>query len=99
MEASAKTIVERFINATLDKGQYPSGITFGLHTVWKCYILGNMKFLITSDLPDGKYYEVTYNMENQEYYLDAYVRIHNESVPVLECKTGEAPEHDKKGDL
>ena len=80
LETCAKVLVSRFINATLNKAQYPNGSTFRVHTVWKCYILGDMKFLITSDLPDGKYYEVTYSAEKQEFYLDAYVRVHNEAV-------------------
>lgn len=80
LEKCAKTLVECFINTTLNKAYYPNGITFELHTVWKCYILGDMKFLITSDLPDGKYFEVTYSAEKQEFYLDAYVRIYNEAV-------------------
>lgn len=78
IKAIALKLVERNVQDTRDKSVYPCGIDFELVVVWHCWILGNMKFLITSDLPDGKYYEVTYNAEMGEFYLDVYVRIHNE---------------------
>lgn len=61
----------------LDKSVYPDGFEFGVHLVWSCYILGNMKFMFTTDIPDGKYYEVTYNSEKGEFYLDEYVRTYH----------------------
>ena len=78
LRSIALKLVECNIQATRNKGLYPGGIAFELAVVWQCWILGNMKFLITSDLPDCKYYEVTYNAERDEFYLDVYVRIHNE---------------------
>ena len=82
IKAVALKLVERNVQDTRNKSVYPCGINFELAVVWQCWILGNMKFLITSDLPDGKYYEVTYNAEMEEFYLDVYVRVHNErSIP------------------
>lgn len=81
-------MVKRRADSTLDKSVYPNGKKFGVHVVWECWVLGSMKFLLTTDLPDGKYYEVTYNHGKGEFYLDEYVRVHNE------CDTmgvGEAP--------
>lgn len=78
IKAIALKLVERNVQDTRDKSVYPCGIDFELIIVWQCWILGYMKFLITSDLPDGKYYEVTYNAEMGEFYLDVYVRVHNE---------------------
>ena len=46
------------------------------------YVLGNEKYLITTDIPDGKYYECTWNMVTGEMYLDVYVRIHNEAIKI-----------------
>ena len=39
------------------------------------FVLGNMKALLSTNLPDGKYYEVTYNKEKREMYTDCYVRV------------------------
>lgn len=45
---------------------------FDVYIVWQCYILGNAKWLISTSLPDGMYYEVTYNKQKDEFYFDAY---------------------------
>jgi hypothetical protein len=71
-------MVKRRADSTLDKSAYPNGKGFGVYVVWQCFILGNMKLMLSTDLPDGKYYEVTYNYEKGEFYLDEYVRVHNE---------------------
>lgn len=44
---------------------------------WWCYILGGWKCLLSTDRPDGMYYEVTYNHTKNELYLDAYKREKN----------------------
>lgn len=43
-----------------------------LFIVWKCKALQNYKYLITSTLNDGMYYELTYNGDKNEWYLDIY---------------------------
>ena len=83
--AACKLVRER-VESTLNKGQYPNGITFKVYTVISTYILGYEKHLISTDLPDGKYFEVTYNAIENEYYLDEYVRVYNECIP---CKLTE----------
>lgn len=77
----AKMIVSEYIEKIINKGQYPKGINYSLSVVWQCWILRNMKFLITADFPDGRYFEVTYNSVTREFYLDVYVRVHNEAIP------------------
>lgn len=42
------------------------------------YILGNWKALISTKLPDGRYYEVTYNKEKHETYVDIYTKVAQE---------------------
>ena len=73
-------IVREHVDATLNKGEYPDGLDYKVYIVACGYILGNEKYLISTDLPDGKYFEVTYNAASDEYYLDGYVRYHNERV-------------------
>ena len=72
--------VRSYVLDTINKGEYPNGLEFKVYIVGCCYILGNEKYWISTDLPDGKYFEVTYNREKDEFYLDVYVRVHNERI-------------------
>jgi hypothetical protein len=40
--------------------------------------------LISSDLLDGKYYELTYNGDKSEWYLDVYVKLENRVIKEVE---------------
>lgn len=53
-----------------------------VYVTWFGFILGNMKALVSTSLPDGKYYEVTYNKEKKEIYIDCYVKIKQKVVTV-----------------
>lgn len=48
-----------------------------VYIVWSCKTLQNNKALVSTNLPDGMYYEVTYNGDKQEIYLDAYKKFEN----------------------
>lgn len=75
MDNKALKIVERYIANYLDKSDdVPE---FEVYTVWKAKILQNWKYLISSTLPDGMYYELTYNGNKCEWYLDAYKKFEN----------------------
>lgn len=78
MDIRALQIVDSYID--LKEG---CSIKRKLYIVWKCKTLQNWKYLISSDLPDGIYYEVTYNGDKHEWYLDAYKKIHNEVITEL----------------
>jgi hypothetical protein len=71
----ARNIVRKFILEHLDKADPP--VDFDVYIVWQCYILGNRKWLISSSLPDKMYYEVTYDANKRQWYLDSYVKLHN----------------------
>lgn len=53
---------------------------FDLYIVWKCKALQNWKYLIASTLADGMYYELTYNGDKKEWYIDAYKKVENKCV-------------------
>lgn len=53
---------------------------FKLYIVWKCRVLQNWKYLIASTLIDGMYYELTYNGNKEEWYLDAYKKVNNKVI-------------------
>ena len=48
-----------------------------MYIVWKCKTLQNCKYLLSTTLFDGMYYELTYNGDKNEYYLDAYKKFEN----------------------
>lgn len=78
MEMDALCIVAGYIKEHLDKSD-PKAY-FELYVVWKCKTLQNWKFLISSSLPDGMYYEMTYNGDKKEWYLDAYKKFENRCI-------------------
>lgn len=41
------------------------------------YILGGWKAMVSTSVPDGKYYEVTHNTSKQETYVDTYIKVQN----------------------
>ena len=75
MDKQALQIVKDYIEKHLDKSD--GQINFKVYIVWKCKILQNWKWLISSSLPDGMYYEVTFNGDKYEVYLDAYKKFEN----------------------
>lgn len=51
-----------------------------VYVVTYTYILGNRKALLSTTLPDGMYYEVTYDTSRQMTYFDVYKKTENFSV-------------------
>jgi len=59
-------------------------ITFSedeVYVVWFAFTLGNWKALCSTTLPDGRYYEVTYNKPKAETYIDTYIKVDNVAIP------------------
>ena len=74
----AESIVTDYIYSHLDKSDdIPN---FEVFIVWKCKILQNWKYLISSSLYDGMYYELTFNGNKNEWYLDAYKKFENKVI-------------------
>lgn len=79
MDNEALELVLQYANEHLDKSDdIPE---FGAYIVWKSKILQNWKYLISTTLLDGMYYEVTFNGDKQEWYLDAYKKFENKVIP------------------
>lgn len=78
MDNKALEITSNYIIEHLDKSD--PATTFEVFIVWKAKILQNWKYLISSTLPDGMYYELTYNGDKKEWYLDAYKKFENRVV-------------------
>lgn len=52
-----------------------------IHIVWFSKVLQNWKALVVTQLPDGRYYELTHNGNTGETYIDTYVKTSNDVVP------------------
>lgn len=72
---SAISHVHDFVNGQLDKSDPPA--EFDVYVVWFCKTLQNWKALVSTSLPDQMYYEVTFNGDTGETYLDAYKKFQN----------------------
>jgi len=78
----AKLIAFEYIKKRLEKTD--THVTFAfdeVYVVWFSKTLQNWKALISTTLPDGMYYEVTYNGDKAESYLDAYKKFDNVCIP------------------
>lgn len=75
MQPYAKQLVTTHILERLEKtDEIPD---FEVYVVWWAKTLQNWKCLVSSTLPDGMYYEVTYNGDQEETYIDSYKKFEN----------------------
>lgn len=58
-----------------------------VYVVWFAKTLQNFKALLSTTLPDGMYYEVTYNGDKKEFYIDAYKKFDNKCIKESEDDT------------
>ena len=80
-QEKARRIVFEYIKPRLEKTD--THVTFGqdeVYVVWFSKTLQNWKALVSTTLPDGMYYEVTYDGERERAYLDAYKKFDNVTV-------------------
>lgn len=82
MDERAKAIVRQYAKEHLDKTDGEA--KFDVFIVWKVKALQNWKWLLSTTLWDGMYYELTYNGDKKEFYLDAYKKFENRTVTVKE---------------
>ena len=82
MAEVATTLVGRYVLEHLDKSDLEPAFT--VYIVWQCKTLQNWKFLLSTSLPDGMYYELTYNGDNQEWYFDAYKKFQHKTITSLD---------------
>lgn len=69
----AKQVVLNRLNATRPvNSQYTLD---DMYIVWFCKTLQNWKALVSTDVKDGLYWEVTYNGTKEELYVDMYTQM------------------------
>ena len=79
-QKTAKEIVLDYANKHIDKTDNVQITLDDVYIVWFCKTLQNWKALLSTTLPDGMYYEVTYNGDKKEAYLDAYKKFENRKI-------------------
>lgn len=77
----AKRIVADYYNSRVDKTEGVTLKTDDVYVVWFSKTLQNWKALLSTTVSDGMYYEVTYNGDKKETYLDAYKKWENKCFP------------------
>ena len=78
----ARNIVLDYANEPIAKTDNVQITLDNVFIVWFCKTLQNWKALLSTTLPDGMYYEVTYNGDKKEVYLDAYKKFDNQKIDV-----------------
>ena len=83
VELAKKTVVDYFNShkeITVEGRLTPKDV----YVVWLCKTLQNNKALLSTNVLDGMYYEVTYNGDKNEMYLDAYKKWDNKCIKIEE---------------
>lgn len=74
-------LVAEYANSHLDVTDGAKKLTADeVYVVWSVKALQNSKSLLSTPLPDGMYYEVTYNGDENEIYFDAYKKFENKKI-------------------
>ena len=76
----ANRLVFEYVEAHFDKSDLEAPY-FETYVVWFSKTLQNWKALVSTTLPDQMYFEVTYNGDKQETYLDVYKKFNNVRIP------------------
>ena len=74
-EKMAIEFVVKYVNNRSESGNQIS--ENDVYVVWMVKALQNNKALLSTTIPDGMYYEFTWNGDKQEGYLDAYEKKEN----------------------
>ena len=72
-----KKQIANYTNDHLDKSDNKVVTEDDVFVVWLCKTLQNNKALLSTTLFDGMYYEITYNGDKDEAYIDAYKKWEN----------------------
>lgn len=76
VELCRQTVV-KYVNKRIDVTNGTQITEDDVFVVWLVKALKNSKALVSTTLPDGMYYELTYNGEKNELYFDAYKKWEN----------------------
>ena len=86
LQEECKQLVVDYYNKRVDVTEKKKITKNDVYVVWFCKTLQNHKALLSTTVSDGMYYEVTFNGDKDEYYLDAYKKWENVSISNKEAK-------------
>ena len=72
-----KAKVSDYYNEHCEKTDVVDITVNDVYVVWYCKTLQNHKALLSTIAPDGMYYEMTFNGDRNELYMDAYKKWQN----------------------
>lgn len=79
IEKSKQLIVDYF-NGKVDVTDNKKITIDDVYVVWFCKTLQNWKSLVSTNVSDGMYYEITHNGNKNETYIDVYKKWDNKKV-------------------
>ena len=75
-----KEILVDYFNENVDKTDNFELTEDDVYVVWSCKTLQNNKALLSTNVPDGMYYEITFNGDKNELYFDSYKKHANKCI-------------------
>lgn len=84
MQEKAKQIVVDYFNSHVDVTDEKKITKDDVYVVWFCKTLQNWKALVSTNVSDGMYYEITHNGDKDETYVDVYKKWNNFTVKFQE---------------
>lgn len=79
-EKLCKATVVDYFNKKVEKTDNITITEDDVFIVWISKVLQNNKALVSTTVSDGMYYEITYNGDKNELYLDAYKKWENRCI-------------------
>lgn len=76
-EVICKNAIIDYFNSKAEKTDNKKINIKDVYVVWMCKTLQNSKALLSTNIPDGLYYEFTYNGDKKELYMDVYKKWEN----------------------
>jgi len=80
MQEQARKIVMEYFNSHVDKTDNKQITLDDVYVVWFSKTLQNWKALVSTNVSDGQYYEITHNGDKNETYVDVYKKWGNYTV-------------------
>lgn len=80
----SKELVADYTNQLVSLGYNEPISSEEVYVVWYVKTLQNAKALLSTPIPDGMYYEITYNGNKGEIYFDAYKKVENKVISMKE---------------
>ena len=81
MPEKFRQLVADYYNGRVDATDRKQITADDVYVVWSCKTLQNWKALLSTNVPDGMYYELTYDGDKGVTYLDAYKKWENVAIP------------------